>query len=126
MAKFNMSALTVFDINESSVLCVTNQFTLTVNAETVDVSCLNDVWMTEALVGKSWTLSCSGQINTEVFGTRTLINNPAVSVAITTGAGGYTGNGIIKTATHGGQRRQEQTESFEITGSGPLTYITND
>lgn len=122
MAKVPMASLTVFTLDEDSVVCSTNQFTLTINNEVVDVSCLNDTWLAQIVAGKSWSLSAQGEIDTEAFATAKAISDPLVTVALTTGAGTYGGSAIMTTATHGGQRRGIQTESFELSGTGALTY----
>lgn len=121
MAKVPASALTVFTLDTASIVCKTNDVTVNIEAQTEDGSCINDVWESQVLTGKRWSIEGSGLIDTTAFFTGKIDSDPVVTIVFTSGAKNYTGTGILTRATHGVSRRQLQTESFTIAGQGALT-----
>lgn len=121
MAKIPATSLTVFTLDGTSVVCKTETVTLNVEVETADAACINDIWSSAAIVGKSWSLEGSGLIDSTAFFTGKADTDPTLTVVLTTGAKSYTGTGILTRATHGVARRAMQTESFTIAGVGALT-----
>lgn len=121
MAKIPASSLTVFTLDGTSIVCKTNDATVNIEAQVEDASCINDVWESNALTGKRWSLEGSGLIDSTAFFTGKIDTDPIVTVVLTTGAKTYNGTGVLTRATHGISRRAFQTESFSIVGQGALT-----
>lgn len=121
MAKVPASSLTVFTLDGTAVVCKTENVALNIDVETEDGACLNDVWSSATVVGKSWSIEGSGMIDSTAFFTGKADTDPVLTVAITSGAKTYSGTGVLTRATHGIQRRQNQTESFSVAGVGALT-----
>ena len=121
MAKIPASSLTVFTLDGQSMVTKTNDVSVDIEIATEDGSDINSVWTSATLVGKSWTITGSGLIDTNAYMTGKADTDPIITVAITSGAKTYSGTGIITRTSHSIQRHQNQTESFTIIGQGALT-----
>jgi hypothetical protein len=85
---------------------------------------LNDLWENPTLVGKKWSASASGPIDTTFAAFLKAHSDPVVTVNITNTDGVWTGTGIITSATMDHARRALDKSSFTIQGKGDL--LLND
>ena len=123
MAKVPCS-LEVFTLDADSHLCSVEQATLTLGNDVEDGACINDLWANPVLVGKNWSVTANGAIDTGFAAFLKGHSDPVVTVNITNVSGVWTGTGIITNADMVHARRALDKSSFTIQGQGAL--LLND
>lgn len=121
MAKVAATGITAFTLDGTSIVAKFDTADLTIEVSTEEAADVNAVWSSPSIVGKSWSLSGSGSIDTTAFFTGKADTDPTLTVVFTTGAKSYSGTGILTSAAHGVRRFGNQTESWQIVGVGALT-----
>jgi hypothetical protein len=121
MAKVTCS-LSVFTADAINLICASIQATLNIENETEEAGCINDVWATPDIVGKSWSVSSNGAVDTKNEMLLKALNDPEVAVTMTVAGGSYTGTALVTSASGDFSRRALDKGSVSFTGRGALTY----
>jgi hypothetical protein len=121
MAKIPCS-LSVFTLDTQSYLCSAQNVTLTIENQTEEGACMNDVWASPVVSGKSWSLSVSGPIDTAFYGLLEAHADPEVTVAMTVLGGAWTGTAIVVSGTGEHGARSLDKSSLSLQGRGVLTW----
>lgn len=121
MAKVPCS-VSVFTMDAVSLVCHIDQATLSFENETEEAGCINDVFAFPAIIGKSWSVSASGAVDTKNEMLIKALSDPLVAITLTVAGGTYTGNALVTTASGDFARRSLDKGSATFTGQGALTY----
>jgi hypothetical protein len=113
--------VSVYTLGGTSLLAELENAEVLVENQTEDGSGVNEPWSEAEIVGKSWRIEYEGHIATVAALMSEAADDGAVTVAITTGANQYAGNGIVRTASHQTNRRSLQKQRVTIEGAGALT-----
>lgn len=121
MAKVKCS-LSVFTADAVNLICASIQATLTIENETEEAGCINDDWATPDIVGKSWSVSSNGAVDTKNELLLKALNDPSVVLTMTVAGGTYEGTALVTSASGDFSRRALDKGSATFTGRGELTY----
>lgn len=121
MAKIPCS-LSVFTMDSQSYLCSVQNVTLTIENQTEEGACINDVWASPTISGKNWSLSASGPIDTAFYGLLEAHADPVVTVAMTVQGGAWTGTAVIVSGTGEHATRSLDKTSLSLQGQGAIVW----
>jgi len=114
--------VSVFTLGGTAYLADLENATVSVNVESEDARGIADAWSYAWATSKSWSI----EAETFIASSAAILADAAsgdslVTVSFTTGAGSYTGNALIKTASHSSNRGALQRQKFTLEGQGALT-----
>jgi hypothetical protein len=121
MAKIPCS-LSVLTLDAQSYICSAQSATLTIENQTEEGACINDVWASPVVSGKSWSLSLSGPIDTAFYGLLEAHADPVVTVAMTVQGGAWSGTAVITSATGEHAMKSLDKSSISLVGQGALVW----
>ena len=114
--------VSVFTVGGNAYLGNLDNATLTVTVDTEEAKGISDQWNYPWATARGWSIEADTFVATTA---PTLLDaatgDALVTIAFTSGAGTYSGQGIIKTASHSTGNKQLQKEKFTIEGQGALT-----
>ena len=113
--------VSVYTLGGTALIAELENAEVIVENQTEDGSGVNEPWSEMEIVGKSWRVEYEGHIGTVAALIAEAADDGAVTVAITTGANQYAGNGVVRTANHQTNRRSLQKQRCTIEGVGALT-----
>ncbi len=113
--------VSVFTVGGTVYLGNLDNATLTVNVESEESKGIADAWTFPWATSKGWSI----EADTFIASAATTLTDAAtgdalVTIAFTSGAGVYSGTGLIKTASHTVGNKQLQKEKFTVEGQGAL------
>jgi hypothetical protein len=112
----------VFTLDGQSYLCSAQNVTLTIENQTEEGACMNDVYAFPVISGKSWSLSVSGPIDTALYGLLEAHADPVVTVAMTVIGGAWSGTAVIVSGTGEHGARTLDKSSLSLQGQGALVW----
>lgn len=115
-------SLSVFSMDGQSYLCSAQSVTLTIENQTEEGACINDLWASPTVSGKSWSLSVSGPIDTAFYGLLEAHADPVVTVAMTVLGGAWSGTAVIVSGTGEHAARSLDKTSLSLQGQGALVW----
>jgi hypothetical protein len=121
MAKVPCS-LSVFTLDSVNMICASIQATLTIENDTEEGGCINDVWETPIIVGKKWSLSTNGAVNDKNELLLKALSDPTVTVVATVAGGSWGGTALVTSATGEHARRSLDKGSASLMGVGALVW----
>lgn len=114
--------VSVFTLGGTAYLADLENATLSVNVDSEDAKGIADDFAYPWATARSWSI----EADTFVASAAAILSDAAtgdsvVTVAFTTGAGTYSGNALIKSASHSTSRGALQRQKFTLEGQGELT-----
>lgn len=115
--------VSVFTLGGEDFLGYVSNATITVDIKVSDAGAVRDGWNMDLPVGASWTIDADNFIETaNPHAAEAASGDRLVSVSITTGAGAYSGDGVLKSFSHTLPHQDLQTVKVQIVGHGALTF----
>ncbi len=121
MAKVPCS-LSVFTLDAINMICASVQATLSIENDTEEGSCINDVWEIPVIVGKKWSVSINGPVDTKNELLLKALSDPSVAVTMTVAGGTWTGTAQVTSGSGDHSRRALDKGSATLMGSGALVW----
>ena len=114
--------VSVFTIGGTAYLGDLENATLTVNVDSEEAKGIADEWNYAWATAKGWTIEADTFVATTAATLTDAASGDAlVTVAFTSGGNTYSGNALIKSATHSVGRASLQRQKFSLEGQGALT-----
>ncbi|RYZ93556.1 MAG: hypothetical protein EOP06_00510 [Proteobacteria bacterium] len=121
MERIDATDAVFLNINTADILGRVQSVSISFDIKQEDAGGVRDGWEHNVPVGAGWSLEADCTIaDLPDMTDYILAGNYMVDVAFNSGAGIYTGKGVIKSASHSLDRMSLQKHKFSLSGHGPL------